>query len=234
MRLIFSHIPKAAGTSVFSHLESGLKIGSKFKFADNSSSCIPISEWPDFALPRDWLLIGGHMKADRLLQNSSISVKDDQICFFSVLRDPIDRMISIYNYVRTTPKHYSYEKMKKINLTDFLLGQPSNYLTEWLQIPKEAAWKILLTDVSNIMKAYSVIADSCSFINRDNLLSTPLPIYNSTPLWCGSAYRNEIPAKLLETLYIKNYKDYALLSSIYLNGGTISCSVGEMESLFRW
>jgi hypothetical protein len=148
-KIIFSHIPKAAGNAIRAHLWSRLPVGLRILVHSGGASALVSSgletpdcslglspaDWPIYKLPHDWLLLTGHLKVSDLLANPEVQQNDTEIVLFSILRDPIDRIISLYNYARSTPHHPKFDAMQGVAFESFLIRHRANAQSEWLKIP---------------------------------------------------------------------------------------------------
>jgi len=123
--LIFLHIPKTAGSSLYSILENQYPSARSFKI---KSKNIPESLRQFKNLPlekrREIKLVYGHMNFGI---HNSIPVNAR---YFTLLRNPVERIISHYYYVLRRPGHYLYQKVKqgKMTLKDYVSSAISTEL----------------------------------------------------------------------------------------------------------
>ena len=106
-RVLFEHVPKCGGTSIVNYLMSNYRQDEVF-YIRGVQQLAYIDYYKRLSeLQRDrFHLIVGH-GAHQLIDeipNNWITV--------TVLRDPVKRIISHYNFVLRTPNHYLYEKVK--------------------------------------------------------------------------------------------------------------------------
>ena len=66
--------------------------------------------------------IAGHLKYREFLSNSAaLKIRDrGEVTIISIVRDPIEAHISLYNYMKNNPKHPMYKKMQSMNENWFL------------------------------------------------------------------------------------------------------------------
>jgi hypothetical protein len=107
--IIFLHIPKTAGTTLLRILDRHYRPDQTFSF-DNEHL------YEDFlsltrAQKAQLRLLRGHMNfgPHELLPNP--------VAYFTVLREPIDRVISYYYFIRRTPAHYCYDLITSNNMS---------------------------------------------------------------------------------------------------------------------
>jgi len=108
--LIFLHIPKAAGTTLHSILESHYPPENTYSIYD------PDVEAKTFAaLPREKRepirLLKGHLAFG--LHESLVG----ETTYITVLRDPVDRITSHYYYAKRYPTHYLHKQVIERNMT---------------------------------------------------------------------------------------------------------------------
>lgn len=115
--LIFLHIPKAAGTTLNRVIERQYPERATFSI-DGGNVYESIEEFKSLSNEqRDgFLCLKGHMPFGLHLYMA-------QPCaYITLLRDPVDRMISHYYYVLRTPNHYLYEQVvsREMTLEDYV------------------------------------------------------------------------------------------------------------------
>ncbi len=124
-KILFEHVPKCGGTTVVNYLKSQYSNDKIFNVNELS-----LRESIDYfkSLPKkerySYDLIYGH---------GAHKLKDyvhPKTIKFTILRNPIDRIISHYYYVLRTPKHYLYNKVitKEMSLMDYVSSNISDEL----------------------------------------------------------------------------------------------------------
>ena len=116
--LYYLHIPKTAGTSLISFLDSQF---------DSSEIC-PAQLLPSlFALPRQdlskYAFFRGH-----LWHGLNTYLKRD-LAYITMLRDPVQRTISWYSHVRREPGAYRHDQVVNENwsLLEFVSDEATNW-----------------------------------------------------------------------------------------------------------
>jgi hypothetical protein len=115
----FFHIPKTAGMSIWRALES----------AYEPESICPYWLWDQLVdVPRQDLaryrVFRGHFYA--YLE----PYLGRQLTKFTVLREPVERTISYYYYIRELPEHPNHLQARTLNLREFCLADETRYLVE--------------------------------------------------------------------------------------------------------
>lgn len=109
--VIFQHIPKAAGSTLNSILKREYTAEQTYSLVGNGGA-----REAEFAqLPVEFLarirLIKGHLYfgIHRRLPNP--------FTYITILRHPVDRVVSHYHYVKRSPKHYLYDRVTSTKMT---------------------------------------------------------------------------------------------------------------------
>ncbi|MGB7925626.1 MAG: sulfotransferase family 2 domain-containing protein [Pyrinomonadaceae bacterium] len=117
--LLFLHIPKAAGTTLHSVLERQYAPGATFTIP-GADSPEGIKEFIGLAPERreQIRLVKGHMPYGL---HKYLSVP---ATYITMLRDPVDRVISHYYFVLETPAHYLHREVtsRRMTLSDFVVS----------------------------------------------------------------------------------------------------------------
>src|SRR5688572_23622371 len=124
MKLIFLHIPKAGGTTLHSILER-LYEGSNLFSIKVRGHHLGVEEFTSLSQEKkDQIqLLKGHMPF-----GLHTHFKDADVKYITLFRNPVDRIISHYEYVLRKANHYLYEKVKEGNMTllDYALSDLSS------------------------------------------------------------------------------------------------------------
>ncbi len=162
-RILFDHLPKCGGTTIIDNLI--MNFPNRHIYQMNGLN--PETSVKEFKILPDeirwkYKLIFGHL-ANELRDY----VHPDTICT-TVFREPIDRIVSHYYYVKVKTSHYLHEKVinEKIGLLDYcrlnLSEELSNYyITHFTQmslseIEKNPEQSVALA-LKNILKNYHLI-----------------------------------------------------------------------------
>lgn len=109
-RLLFLHIPKAAGSTLHSVVSRQFKRSQQLLYHEardpQKLSTLPLQQLNDLRLLRGHFTYGCH---ERLAQGT--------FEYFTMLRDPVDRIISLYRYILRNPNTPLYNKWVKNKYT---------------------------------------------------------------------------------------------------------------------
>jgi hypothetical protein len=161
-RVIFLHIPKTAGTTLRQIVRRQYPAESIFTFDETH-------RFDDFQRLRDAQkaeirLLGGHMifGLHRFMPGPST--------YFTVLREPVERVISDYYFVRNTPVHHHYDFItsRNLSLEEFIEsgearimtdnGQTRSLSDEWWNLPfGECTEKVLEQAKKNLREYFAVV-----------------------------------------------------------------------------
>jgi len=109
--LFFTHIPKCGGTSMMEFF--GDIFGQRLLVAWTPEHHRMISSDPD-AISRNFDCIVSHREfGDHLLLRR-------QVTYVSMVRDPLERAVSYYNYVRNRPDHFAHADAVGMSFSDFV------------------------------------------------------------------------------------------------------------------
>ncbi|WP_154224014.1 sulfotransferase family 2 domain-containing protein [Marinicella rhabdoformis] len=117
--LVFSHVPKTAGTSFESYLASQYKMSESLHINAPDLNRLPEIINIKKNCPR--LICGHHPMHGMLYQ----LIPAEPLYHITLLRDPIDRVLSYYNYVCGKTDHPMHTSAMSLGFEDFLSQAPS-------------------------------------------------------------------------------------------------------------
>ncbi len=128
-KMIFDHIPKCGGTTIKSYLRKNYLKRSVFEINGYNppASVTEFSELPE-TVRHNFDLVQGHFAS------SLFDAVDPRALRVTVVRDPIERIISHYHYAKRNAKHYLHEKLTKnggLPLKEYCTSGLSGELENW-------------------------------------------------------------------------------------------------------
>jgi hypothetical protein len=157
MMVYFPHIPKTGGQT----LSQG------FYQAFGHKKCIKVWD-PRFGAdvhPQNFSSLNpqqfegisavvGHLSLSNFLMNTYAKNEFEKgnVKILTSVRDPIERIISLYNYVFYYEKHPNHNNIKSLSPIDFIMRQPANFQFGFLSPKSESK----LDDIFKIMDIFPV------------------------------------------------------------------------------
>lgn len=221
--LIFLHLPKTAGSTLHRIIEREYK--SKLIYSiDNFRTQESVAEFKSLpeAQRREIKVLKGHMRFglhEYLPQPSS---------YITVLREPVDRVISHYYYVLRKPNHYLYEQVKSKNMS--LKDYVSSGITKELDnsqarllssiaadIPYgECSSDVLESAKKNLQEHFAVVGLADKFDETLILLKQAFnwktPFYIKANITRNRPLREDIPQETLDVIEKYNQLDIELFN----------------------
>lgn len=223
-RILFDHLHKCGGSSLNKYLETHY-LRRKIFSTNGRKPEMSIEEFKSFPESKrhSYELVKGH------LANQLIDYIHPQHLKITVLRNPVDRIASLYYYAKESPKHYLFHKINdsEMSLEDFSASNASNeiinrYTTHFSGYtladaktnPEDA-----LNEALNTLKKYNVIG----------ILDNFLPFTDTLRLQAGLKHKyqnkkvnvtrkratlDEIQPSTVKKIEEINYLDIALYNKI--------------------
>ncbi|HIP69944.1 MAG TPA: hypothetical protein EYH05_00935 [Anaerolineae bacterium] len=217
---IFLHIPKTAGSTLYRIL------GNHYPFKNI------YTVWQDGSLDEFKQLTPEQHTSIRLLRGhfgyGLVSCLPAESVWFTILRDPVERAISYYHFIRRSPRHYCYDRVtqNKLSLEEFLTGQidtlADNGQTRLLanletghEIPFGQCSKEMLTQAKyNLQTNMAVVGLTEQFDETLLLLQKAFGwrniYYSRQNVSRNKSSQTELPASTLEVIRQTNQLDTAL------------------------
>jgi len=127
-KILFDHLPKCGGTSLCTYLEDNYPKEKSFMI-DGSNPEPYLDAFRKLAETHRYAfdLIAGH------LANQLLDYVHPNTLKVTVLREPVDRIVSHYFYAKRTPRHYLYPMIHEsdIGLEDYVTMDFSGELRNW-------------------------------------------------------------------------------------------------------
>jgi hypothetical protein len=134
--IIFLHIPKAGGTTLHKIIEQQYDPSLIFTLKSDGDFIENINYFK--MLPSEQRLKYKVLKGHMLFRHRLDKCMSQPCAYITLLRDPIDRIISYYHYILRTSSHYLHEQVvsQKMNLKEFVASgispEINNFQTDML------------------------------------------------------------------------------------------------------
>ncbi len=161
--LLFVHIPKAAGTTLGRVMERHVPAARHYRLGANAQADIErFNQLPESQRAR-YLLISGHFPYGVHEQ------VPNPCAYFTVLRDPVDRVTSFYHFVKAQPGHDLNETLtpsQKDSLLDFSRttfwpivdnGQTRQLAGDWGRVPFGHCDRDMLETAKRNLASFAVV-----------------------------------------------------------------------------
>lgn len=135
----FPHIPQTGGHALHDGFlkafgqKKCLKIWNPRFGADIAPTLYPRINMQHFA---NISAVFGYLTMTQFSRNQYCHslLNDDRVRIFTSVREPIDRIISLYNYIRLSPRHPNHASTMKMSLSEFALLVPANFQYHYLAL----------------------------------------------------------------------------------------------------
>jgi hypothetical protein len=136
--LYFPHIPKCGGTTIKELFYSAVGRDHCIKIWDHRfESDVEADEFADLGSEVIYSkkAIVGHLLFRKMLVNKFAKelYTQNTLNVVTVVRNPIDRILSLFNYVNANEDHPHHKRIKEVDPFQFVLNQPSNIQHKFLQ-----------------------------------------------------------------------------------------------------
>jgi hypothetical protein len=241
--LIFLHIPKAAGSTLHKIIARQYASDSIYSI-DGLRVHESIAEFKQLpeAKRSEIKVLKGHMRFglhEYLPQPST---------YITILRDPVERIISHYYYVLRSPEHYLYEQVtsRNMSLTDYICSGITKELNNSqtrllctkaaLETYEQGSKEILESAKKNIQEKFAVVGLAEKFDETLILLKRNfkwnLPFYIKANITKDRPLKNDISQETLKIIEQYNELDvelYEFISKKFQKIITQSGALFEME-----
>lgn len=127
-KILFDHLPKCAGSSLNFYLAKHYPRRKIFSInGSNPTTSIDIFKNKSERERHSYELIKGHLGHELMNFVHPETIK------ITILREPVERVISHYYYAKRTPQHYMYKVIhdSNVSLDDYVSLNPDGELSNW-------------------------------------------------------------------------------------------------------
>jgi hypothetical protein len=137
--IYFPHIPKAGGTTLKQLFYNAYGKNKCLNVWNGFGSDVNVYDFPNISNLEEHSAIVGHLPVKVFLKNATANYlfKNNKIKIITSVRDPLERLISQYNYMRVYEKHPGHTKHLSTTLSDYLLSQVGNQQVSFLSFGDE-------------------------------------------------------------------------------------------------
>ena len=221
-KLIFVHIPKTGGQTMMDILyqvfgfENVLKIwGQQSNGKAGHYSVEDFMNLDDHTI-RDYPCIGGHITLDSLKSKLGVKVLRQQYHMYAIVRDPIDTVISLYNYYQTNTDHPRYQENSALSFEEFIAGHyRKNFQCHFLgttnayhSIYNAQHFFSKIVTISQFDDLVQEILNEFSVFNTKEVQQRVKNVSNKV------VAREKLSMEMIDKIQKDNYQDYLLFEAI--------------------
>lgn len=117
-RLLFIHLPKTGGSTMYHIITNQIFQGESNCLSVGNQEQVKQFQELTFEQVSAYKVIAGHINF--MLAKNKFGESIRQFFTFTVLRNPVAQMISLYQYILQTPKHLQHNKVKNLSFEEFI------------------------------------------------------------------------------------------------------------------
>jgi hypothetical protein len=214
--VFFLHLPRTAGTTLARVIGRQYTSEAILPLYDSSTG-EEIGSVPPDRLDSLRAIVGHfYFGAHRFLARPSTYV--------TVLRDPVDRVISHYHFVRADPTHYLHESARQMSLREYViscdLAEPNNDQTRLLcgeyqgSVPHRCSDEMLPVATKHLREHFAVVGLTeeydRSLVLLKRVLGWSYPFYVRQNVTPRRLRKQDLPSETLRVIETYNRLDIAL------------------------
>ena len=209
--IYFPHIPKAGGTTLKQILYHTFGENNCLKVWNGFASDVDVDDFHQFTHLEQYSAILGHLPVKAFLENVTANnlLKNKKIKIITAVRDPLERLVSQYNYMRVNEQHPDHLKFLSTPLSDYLLSQVGNQQVSFLSFEDKIRKEdIELFPIESSVENFAAFLENESgkYINRIDPRNRTSDIAGERTL----SSLDDLPNDLILELQEKHLKDIAL------------------------
>lgn len=128
-KLLFIHVPKCGGHSANAAFYGMFGIDNVLKVWDpRHSGDVLAKEFPEWPLGQitSYRGITGHLYFPQVLEKLGEDLLQHEYFVTTIIRDPIRQVLSLWNYINFSEVHPHHEKVKNMELSEFVIEYTAN------------------------------------------------------------------------------------------------------------
>lgn len=162
-RLLFIHLPKTGGSTMHDIIKNHIfPEENNFFLIGNQEEFKQFQEL-NFEQVSAYKVIAGHMNF--MLTKKKIGESIGQFFTFTILRNPVNQSISLYQYILQTPKHFKHNKVKEMSFEEFIDSDSYIPNMQCKIISSQHSWQATLEILKNDFDCFGTLE------NFDRLLA---------------------------------------------------------------
>ena len=125
-KLLFVHIPKCGGTTFKATLHQIFGKDKVFKIWNSPNADASVTEFADMDIDQilTYPCIAGHLPYMKAKEKLGDNIKQYFVC--TLVRNPIDHVLSSWNYINTNSKHSAHHRISQMSFEDFIENETNN------------------------------------------------------------------------------------------------------------
>jgi len=207
-KILFVHIPKSGGMSLYNALADAVGVKNSIRFYSASDEQQKKYLAMDDKALRKYSLISGHFSYPFFLKKAISDYKA-----ITIIRDPVDRELSAYFYMKTYQEHPMYANLKNIDFYEFLNRRLKRKQgnRHCLQISGERSFEVAKKTIDDnyfLVSTVEYMNEFCEILQRNLGLGKINIKRDNETLFRMS--RKELHPELIEKVIQLNHEDIKL------------------------
>lgn len=216
--MYFIHIPKCGGTTIKELFYSAIEVNRCLTVWDTRFGAMVKPD--EFAGVSAEVLnfrkaIIGHLPFSTMLENkhARILYEQDKLKMVTIVRDPIDRIISLLNYVKANKNHPGHTRANQLDPFVFMFKHTENMQHKFLRVSETESIESICKRIAVFPLEDSEQGIRCWMEKATNLSIKPVEKANVTARQFPDSkplLREELNPSQIAALEEKHFRDYEL------------------------